>query len=87
MEYISNVVIEDGESERVHPFPTHKQQEEFWRWWKNLQPPPLKTSQPIPMSNLLLNSSDRTVRQTNELFHLSIKKENPPTTIVRLNSN
>lgn len=40
MEYISNVVIEDGESERVHPFPTHKQQEEFWRWWKNLQPPP-----------------------------------------------
>lgn len=36
---------------------------------------------------VLLNSSDRAVKQTNELLQLSIKKENPPTTIIRLNSN
>lgn len=37
MEYISNVVIRDGESESVHRFPARKQHEEFWGWWRNLQ--------------------------------------------------
>lgn len=45
MEYISNIVIQDGESKSVHPFPSHNQQE-FSRWWKNLQAP--STSQQWP---------------------------------------
>lgn len=84
MEYISNVVIQDGESESVHRFPARKQHEEFWGWWRNLQSLPLpdprvlhSSGLPTPRSNLLSNSSDRPVRQTNELFRLSIKKENP----------
>lgn len=46
MEYISNLVIQDGESESVHPFPAHKQPKEFWGWWRKLHCPP---PSPAPM--------------------------------------
>lgn len=79
IEYISDAVIQHGQ---CPSFPAHKQRQD-----SHARASRLTAVAGQPVSNVLWHPSDGSMKHMNELFHLSIKKENTPTTIVRLNSN